>query len=259
TLLDPARLVIGHHRRQLVQIAHQHQLYPAEGRAGPRAVQLERGGERIEQVRPHHRRLVDDERVQLLQRLREAPRVVAAAAHRLLGDAEREGEQAVDRVPVHVQRRDPRGRDRDRGALGGFEVVTDQRGLAGARLAGEEEVVAGVQVLERGGELVGDGQRSRRGRRWRRLRGGYFRRCCCRCSVSRGRVGGAGHRGAVVRDELLLQTASVAGGDALRPRRGPDRGGGEVQLRACLSAQRPRGGQRDVVSRLPVHRQVPLE
>ena len=177
-LLDPRRLAVGHHRRQLVQVADEHELHPAEGGAGPRAVLLERGGERIEEVRPHHRRLVDDQRVQLLQRLREASRVVGAAAHVLLGDAEREGEQAVDRVPVHVQRRDPSGCDGDRGAVGLLEIVPDQRRLAGAGLAGEEQVVAGVEVLEGGGELVGDHQRGRGrlsgrgGRRLGRRRGG---------------------------------------------------------------------------------------
>jgi hypothetical protein len=67
----------------------------------------------------------------------------------------------MDRVPVHIQCRDPGGRDRDRRAVGLLEIVPDQRRLAGAGLAGEEQVVPGMQVLERRGELVGDRERRR--------------------------------------------------------------------------------------------------
>ena len=64
----------------------------------------------------------------------------------------------MDRVPVDVQCCDPRGRDRDRGAVGGLQVVTDQRGFTRARLAGEEQVMTGMEVIERRLELLGDGE-----------------------------------------------------------------------------------------------------
>ena len=59
-----ARLGLVHHRGQLMEVADEDELHAAERRAGNRTEPFQRGGNLIEEVRPHHRRLVDDQRVQ---------------------------------------------------------------------------------------------------------------------------------------------------------------------------------------------------
>src|SRR5690606_37741178 len=60
-----------------------------------------------------------------------------------------------DRVAAYVERRDPRGGCDDDAALGARHEVAHERGLTGAGLAREEEVVARAQQGERALELFG--------------------------------------------------------------------------------------------------------
>ena len=67
-----------------------------------------------------------------------------------------EAEQPVDGVAVDVERGDAGRRDDDHIAVGVGHEVADQRRLAGARLAGQEDMPAAGQQLQRVAELVGE-------------------------------------------------------------------------------------------------------
>ena len=146
-------------RRKLQQVTHEHDLHPAERLALARPEALERRRDHVEHIGAHHRRLVDHECLQRPDRLHEPARAVGAGADVVQVRRGLEAEQAVDRVALDVERRDARGRGDHDTAVGGLEEVPHERRLAGARLAREEQVLAGLEELQRPPEVVGDRQR----------------------------------------------------------------------------------------------------
>jgi hypothetical protein len=148
-------LGLGDHRRKLIQVAHQHDLHTAECGSRVGAEPLQRGGHLVEQVRPDHRGLIDDEGVQRLQRPGEPAGVVAAGLD--IGEAGGavEAEQPVDGVALHVEGRDAGRSDDDAIAVGLGHEAADQRRLSGARLSGEKDVPALRQQAHRVAKLVG--------------------------------------------------------------------------------------------------------
>ena len=139
--------VVGDHGRELIQIPHQHQLYPAVLPTGLGTETLQRGNQAIEQVGPDHGCLIHDQGVQFPQRLGEPAGEVLSGAHLLRGHARIQRQQPVDRVALHVERGDP-GRCHDHNIAPGVgHELPDQRGLTGARLTREEHVFAVVQPL----------------------------------------------------------------------------------------------------------------
>ena len=175
-------LITLHHRLQLVDVAHQQQLLAAEGLAQVVRIDAQDAVHGVDEVRPHHRNLVDDDQFQLLQQLAVLLGVAqelvdASALQAQVGvvrqqRVEGQAEEAVQRAASGVDGGDARG-SQDHVLL--LHIVADvaQEGrFARACLARQEERLAGVlDELQRLAELTVGGIG---------LEGGHTRPKCCR-------------------------------------------------------------------------------
>ena len=134
-----ALVALPRHWGELVRVAEQHHLHPAECLVLALAGLPQRPVDRIEQVGVDHRHLVDHEGVDRVEELLEFRALVDVVVG---NDADRQTEQRVDGLPAHVESGHA-GRSADHELLRGVprQVVEEGR-LAGAGTAGDEDVVA---------------------------------------------------------------------------------------------------------------------
>ncbi len=136
--------------RELVQVAEQRQPQAAEGLARAPAVDPERLVDGPHQVRAHHGDLVDDEEFQAPH---QAP--VAAAADVVGPDQpRRKAEERVDGLAADVDRGEPGGGQDHH--LVGDQVLErgQQRRLAGAGTAGDEQMALALLEVGIGGQML---------------------------------------------------------------------------------------------------------
>ena len=135
-----------HDRRQLMEVAEQHETHAAERLARAAAVDPQRLVDRPHQVGAHHRHLVDDEQLELAH-----DGAVAAAADVVRADqARRQAEEGVDRLAADVDGGKAGRRDDDVLGFDHLAQRAQQRRFAGASASGDEQMAAGVaQIVER--------------------------------------------------------------------------------------------------------------
>ena len=139
-------LVLLHDGRELVQIAEHHEPHAAERLAGPPAIDTQRLIDGPHQIGPHHRHLVDDEQLELAHQ-----RAIAAAADVVWPDEPRwQTEERVDGLATDIDRGEPRRRHDHHGLGHEIPERPEQRRLARAGSAGNEDVaLARAQVVDR--------------------------------------------------------------------------------------------------------------
>ena len=181
------------HGRQLEEVSHQHQLKPAEGFAAAAHTPRDRV-EEVEELAIDHRDLVDNEG---LAGAPLRPALGEGHAHQLVERLVREREAAdpgkvVDGRAADRARGDAgRCRDKGRARVEARDDLLEQKGLAGASAAGEEDALASEDHLAQHLLLLRS-QHPCRGWRERRCggrrRGGRALHLPTRCSRGRGRA-----------------------------------------------------------------------
>lgn len=143
--VEEAPLAAGDDGRELVEIADEDHLQPAEPVAGARSVEAEELLDRIEQVGPNHRDLVDDDGVEMAEDVGGRGLRARQFADGVRRDVGLEAEERMDGLAVDVEGGDAgRGQDGDP-LLGPGAEIFEERGFPGAGLAGDEDVA--VRVL----------------------------------------------------------------------------------------------------------------
>ena len=128
-----------HHGRKLKEISEEHHAHSAERSAGNRAVNLQEIVDPIQNIRTHHRNLVDDDRPELLDQFR-ISRPYPLGFYVCQGRLDVEAEKSVDRLPGNVDRRNAGRSQYHRLRLRLVSQQLKQRRFSGSGLAGDEQV-----------------------------------------------------------------------------------------------------------------------
>ena len=127
---------------ELEHVPDKDHLHPSEG--GGAAPHVPEGPvHRVDDVAPHHRHLVDDDRVDMPNEGNLVPvqdTDIPGAEH-----PQRQPEERMDGLPARVHRRNTRRRDDDEALVDGLLDHLEEGGLARSRAAGEEEGVVGLR------------------------------------------------------------------------------------------------------------------
>ncbi len=143
--LEDAPIGVFHHRRQLMQVADEQQLHPAE-RHGAAAMAAENTVHPVQQVGADHADLVDHQKIEAFNEIDLVPAEFMAVFALAAGNErpERHLKKGMESDAAGIDRRHP-GRGGDDHAFRAllFDVVQKGR-LAGAGLAGQKNIAAGV-------------------------------------------------------------------------------------------------------------------
>ena len=146
------QLRLPHHRRQLPQVAEHGELHAAEGLVVA-PVQAQRLVDAVHEVGPDHGDLVDDQEVQRLHHAGVAHGPELPGVH----EARRQAEEGVDGLAAHADRREAGGRHDGHVAGRLVPEQVQERGLAGAGAAGDEDVLVAALDEREGPVEVGVG------------------------------------------------------------------------------------------------------
>lgn len=140
-----------HHGRELIEVADEDHLEAAERLSRVRAVEAEEPIDAIDKVGADHRDLVDDDGVEVLIEHGSSSRDLLDLVE---GDVGLEPAERVDGLTEDVERGDAGGRQDGDLLPGRVAEVIEERGFPRARLAGDEDVLAGrLHDIEGAAEL----------------------------------------------------------------------------------------------------------
>ena len=132
--------VAADNRRQLVEISDEDHLHAAKGQRLVRAVQAQEFIHAVEEIRPHHGDFIDEDRFQLLVDILFL--IPAPALDGRGDDVGFKSEERMDRLPAHIDGRNPRRRQNNHGLSRMFAEIVEQRGLPRPRPPGDEDMPA---------------------------------------------------------------------------------------------------------------------
>ena len=130
------RLRVGDDGRELMQVAEEQELHAAERLVGAPAVEPQHGVDALHEIGPHHRHLVDDQRVEAAH---DGPVTRLADVGRT-DEARRQAEKGMNRLAADIHAGEPRRRQNG-DALAHLGPQRPEQGrFAGPCAPGDEQV-----------------------------------------------------------------------------------------------------------------------